>query len=439
MIGNHVWKKRLLSPQKIKLLAFFCIIFSQKMISIDDHHFYRASFLFAEPRFEKNGLGTFETWIGVGETCESRNSQERIVPLFDLFGASNMRLLGAGVPNKDPNNPADLALINLEKLPGNDCFGFISIPGSFKVIESGFRFFQNFAAGFFTQMQLPIRSFRIIPQPFVDLSPDSSSSFPNKSSPEWQEFLRQFNNILDRYDLSYGCIQQSNLGDFIWTLGWTRNFQETEELDYLDTTFQAGILFPAAPDRNENQIFSVPFGYNGHWGFVSTFEMSYGAYEWFTMGAHAGIIAFLTRQKNNVRVSTACGQTGMIRLATIENAVLGKGALWDLGGYIKADHLGGALSLTVGYTFANQDGDSVCACAPQDVTIINPDIVNANESLQGWNMHTVHLFIEYDFSKECWRAGPRLGMLFNAQVGGKRVFKNNIVGGTFGLEIIWSL
>lgn len=439
MIGNqHVWIQLLRRPQGFKLLVVLCIIFSQKIIAIDDHHFYRASFLFQEPRFEKNGLGTLESWIGVGETCESRNCFGTVVPLFDLYGPDNMRVLGSGVPNKDPNNSADLALINLAKLQANGCFGQISIPGTFKVFEGGFRYIQNVKNGFFTEIQLPIRSFLTVPYPFIDLSPDSSSSFPNKSTPEWQDFLRQFNAILQKYNLSYECVKQSNFGDLIWTLGWTRNFQDTEVLDFVDTTIQAGFLVPTAPSRDENQIFSIPFGYNGHWGFVGTFEMSYGAYEWLTMGAHGGVIAFLNREKCGVRIKTDINQNGLIKLATAD-VVIEKGPLWDIGAYLKADHLGGNFSITVGYTFAQQEKDFLCACPKLSIDQFDTAIVNSDSTLQGWNMSTINLFIEYDFSKECWRLGPRLGMIFNVEVGGNRVFKNNIVGGTFGLELVWSL
>jgi len=429
--NNRIWAPR--------LCRFACLIFTISVHAIDDHHFFRASFLFQEPRFEKNSLGTLETWVGVGETNESLNSASTIVSLFDLYGPSNMRLLGSGVPNKDPNNQADLALINLARLSPNDCFGFVSLPGSFKVVESGFRYMQNFAGGFFTEIQLPVRSFRIVPNSFVDLSPDSSSLFPNRSSPEWQEFLREFNAILARYNLSYDCINQTQLGDFIWTLGWTTNYQDSELFDFVDTTLQAGILYPSAPQKNENLIFDIPFGYDGHWGFVATFDMSYGAYDWLTMGIHGGVLAFLNRVKNNVRIKTDINQNGLIKLATA-NVLMEKGPLWDLGVYAKADHLGGGLSITMGYTYVNQGNDRICSeCPVLNNTLFDPNIANSDTALAGWDMHNIHLFIEYDFSKECWRVGPRVGMIFNANASGKRIFKNNIVGGTLGFEIVWSL
>jgi hypothetical protein len=437
MVENHLDRATVIL-KRILGLFISCILLCGNAYSIDDHHFYRASFLFQEPRFEKDFLGTFETWIGVGETCESRNCAGTIVPLFDLYGPTNLRLLGSRVPNKDPNNPADLALINLEKLPANGCFGKISIPGSFKVFESGVRYIQNFWNGFFTQAQLPLRTFISTPYHFVDLSPDSSSAFPNRATPEWQEFLRQFGAILARYNLSDGPVKQTGCGDLIWTLGWTRNFQDTEVLDFVDTTLQAGILVPTAVERNENQIFSIPFGYNGHWGFIGTIDTAYGAYEWLTLGAHAGMIAFLNAKRCNVRIKTDTCQNGLISLATAD-VVEEKRPLWDIGVYVKADHLGGKLSITCGYTYASQEHDFLCACPAVSQDLFDTAIVNNDCALNGWNMSTLNIFIEYDFSKENWRYGPRLGMIFNAQLGGKSVYKNNIVGGTFGLELVWSL
>ena len=54
-------------------------------------------------------------------------------------------------------------------------------------------------------------------------------------------------------------------------------------------------------------------------------------------------------------------------------------------------------------------------------------------------MHTIHLFTEYDFTKQNNKFGPRIGFFYNVQVGGKRIFKTNIVGDSFGLDIAWDL
>jgi hypothetical protein len=420
-----------------QLLAL--MILPSNIYAFDDHHFYRASYLFDEPRFEKSWLGTFETWIGAGEACDGYDSLSNSVALFDIWGVQNMRVLGNGVPDKDINNSADLALINLAALPANGCFAKLSFPGTFKIIEGGFRYFQNYACGFFTEFQLPVRSMLSCPAPFLDLSPENNVCCPNRSSPQWQEFLRQFDAILTRYNLCYCPSKQTGLGDLIMLWGWTRNFQQTEVLDFVDTTIKAGVLLPTAPCKNEDYIFAIPLGYNGHFGFPFSFDMSLGLYGWFSAGFHAGALAFLDRNACK-RIKTDINQSGILKLAKA-NVTVESGAIWDLGGYIKADHLGKGLSITLGYTFVSKQADHICSntdCPPPNI-LIDANIANHDETLQGWNMNTFHLFIEYDFNRENYMFGPRVGFIYNVVLRGSNIFNNNIVGGTFGLDIAWRL
>lgn len=421
----------------IHLLALLILPISIQ--AFDDHHFYRASYLFDEPRFEKNWLGTFETWIGAGETCDGFDRAGSTVALFDIWGTQNMRVLGNGVPNKDINNSADLALINLAALPANGCFAKLSFPGTFKIIEGGFRYFQNFNCGLFTEFQLPIRSMLSCPGQFLDLSPESNLCCPGRSTPQWQEFLRQFDAILARYNLSYSPSKQTGMGDFIWLAGWTRNFQQTEVLDFVDTTIKAGVLFPTAPCKNEDNIFSIPLGYNGHFGMPFSLDMSLGLYDWFTASFHGGALIFFDRN-GCTRIKTDINQSGILKLAKAD-VTIESGIIWDLGGFIKADHLGKRLSITLGYTFVSKQADHVCSnvnCPPPNI-LIDANIANTDQTLQGWNMNTLHLFVEYDFSRENCMFGPRIGFIYNIVLGGNSIFNNNIVGGTFGLDIAWQM
>ncbi|MDR3550972.1 MAG: hypothetical protein P4L31_06170, partial [Candidatus Babeliales bacterium] len=183
--------------------------------------------------------------------------------------------------------------------------------------------------------------------------------------------------------------------------------------------------------KNEDLVFDIATGFNKHIGFPLSVDVSVGAFEWFTAGVHSGVIPFLKRNKC-IRMKTDCNQSGLIKLAKGE-AVVHLGPLWDVGGYLKADHLAGRLSFLFGYTFINQCADWVSPVECQFDAII----VNSDAGLQGWRMHTINFLAEYDFTNEGSMCGPRLGFLINAQVGGRKIFKTNMFGGDFGLDIAW--
>lgn len=401
----------------------------------DLYHYYRASPFFGEPRLEKNWLSTLELTAFVGSTSQGKNAKTSTVPLFDLYGIYNMRVLGSGVPNKSPTNLADLALINVNNTPANGCYAQLSFPGSFKVIEGIINYTQNFTHGIFGQVYIPIRNFNIRPGQFIDLSPAVTDGPTNASTPEWQQFLEQFNAILTRYNLSIAPVKTTGIGAISLELGWTHNYHQTEILDFIDTTIKTGVLLGTGTERNENCVFDISTGYDKHLGIPLTLDMSMGLYEWFTTGIHAGIIGFFDRKKD-IRMKTDVAQSGMIKLAK-GTANVSMGPIWDLGAFVKADHMRDILSILFGYTFARKECDTLCPLNCDGQPVFDCQIVNTDQMYYGWQMNTFHFLLELDLTKENHRIGPRLGFIANANAGGKRVFSNNTYGGYLGLDLAW--
>jgi hypothetical protein len=402
----------------------------------DLYHYYRATPFFGEPRLEKNLLTTLELTAFVGSTSEGKNAKSSTVPVFDTYGIYNMRVLGSGVPDKSPTNLADLALINLNNTPANGCYAQLSFPGHFRVIEGAINFTQNFTHGIFGQLYIPIRNFNICPGSFIDLSPAQTDGPTNASTPEWVQFLAQFDAILAQYNLSIAPVKTTGIGAVSLELGWTYNYAQTEVLDFIDATVKSGILLGTGTERNENEVFSISTGYDKHLGIPITLDMSMGLYEWFTCGVHGGLIGFLDRKKD-IRMKTDVAQSGMIKLAKgMANIELGP--IWDVGAFVKADHMRDLISIIIGYTFARKECDTLC---PLDCdgtpSIFDCQIVNTDQQYYGWQMNTINFLMELDFTRENHRLGPRLGFIANANAGGKRVFKNNTYGGYLGLDIAW--
>lgn len=425
--------------RRISFLVFLTIF--THIHSIDNPHFFRTNNFFPiydEPRLAKDGLTSLDFFGLRGSTCTARTTcPENInnccmtTNILNIVGLHNMHKLGEGVPGKNPTNPADLALINLEAVPGGGTFGKLLFTGTFTVSEIDFFYTQNLACGFFVQLHVPARRLAINCIRYTDET-STAAHCPNIDTPEWQTFLNLFNTILARYDISIQNFCSQGVGDVSVLAGYTYHHEDTEILDFFDFTLRAGVLIPTGQQKNPDIAFSIANGYDGHIGVPMNFTMAFGACEWINLGAQVYGIVFANKTKE-IRMKTSCNQNGFITL-TKGQANIHKGTIIGVHAYAKADHFVRGLSLLFGYSYARENEDIISPC---DRNIFNRDIVNCDKLFKSWNDHTLHFWIEYDFANECSCTGLRIGGFFNLDIGGKNVFKTNTGGGSVGVDITW--
>jgi len=417
-------------PRKKLILASFLGLASQQIAAYDNALFFRATPFFGEPRLERKTLSSLDISLGSGATRKGRNQCGQSVPVFDLYGKQNMHELGVGVPGKDPTNPLDLILIDLAATPGGDCFGIMSACGKFALFESNIVLNQNLARGFYAQFYLPVRRFHVYSNCFRDCTP--ACDCPDRNNQVWQNFLDNFNAILERYCLSTCGYKEADVGDLAIELGWSHSYQETTELDFVDLGFKAGVLFPTGKRRNVDRIFSIPFGYNGHYGIPISMDLAVGACEWMTLGVHFEAIP-LIRRKQRIRVKTSPTQSGLIKL-TKTCANVDPGTVLTGGAFFKADHFARCISFLVGYSFAHQGDDAVSLC---DTICIDSCAVCSDEQFKAWKMHTLNARVEIDFATESCPYGFRVGFFYDWNFGGQRIFQTDVGGTYLGFDATW--
>jgi hypothetical protein len=400
---------------------------------IDNPHFYRATNMFLEPRLEHDYLATFTASLGGGTTTKGRSADNIIVPLLDIYGTHNIQMLNVNTIYTNPNNPYDLLLNNLAGLPKRPGFATLSLDGSFNIIESNLSLTQNLSQGLFLAFYLPVRKLKISDIQITDLSPNDHI-FPNKNTPEWQQVLQAFNPLLANYGINACPTTSIGLGDLSSWIGWTHNYQETNTIDYIDYTVMAGFLAPTGKKRDENKLFSLPTGYNGHWGFPLCAMASLGWYEWVTIGGYLNSLFFINKDQT-MRIKTDLDQSGIIKL-TSDDISVHKGPLVNTGIYFKADHIGHGFSVTTAYSFAFQQKDQLSL---KNSTIFDNAIINTDSTIAQWNMHTFNFALEYDFTREEEKIGNRIGLFYNLQIAGSRTFNTNVTGGMYGLDISWNM
>lgn len=401
----------------------------------DDALFYRAPRFFGEPRLTRKNLTSLEFDVTSGSTRQSRNCAGEKTCLLNIYGPQNMLVLGAGVPNKNPSNPADLALINLAMIPPSDDFAQLLFKGKFHITQFDITATQNLAQGFFLAAHVPYRSLEISCTDYIDLSPQSPecSGCPDVNTPQWQTFLNLFPTILQQYNLNIGSVDKHGIGDVTVQAGWSYSYHNPQ-IDFFDVTLAAGVIIPTGLKKRENIVFDLPLGYNGFTGGSLAFDCSVGFFDWITMGGHVGGRFFNTIRKN-LRLKTDINQNGFIKLAH-GCVCIHHGPIFDIGVFAKADHIIRGFSFLIGYSFIHQKSYQLI---PENDSIFNAAIINSDAVYQGWKMDTLHILFEYDFADEERAFGPRIGVVYNKIIGGERIFNTSLGGGYLGFDIAWDL
>lgn len=420
---NNIVKKSI-----ILLMLGYSLVFA-----VDNPHFWRATnFLpqLYEPRFAYNWLSSVDISVGAGSTRHGRNNMGDTVALLDIYGTFNGQALGINVPGKNMTNPGDLIMTQLTILPTNDGFAHVSFGGTFKLIEANFCVAQNFGCGFFLQAHFPVRKMELTDISMTDLSPVDCDNGPNINTPTWQSFLALIPSILTKYQLSIAGYNKTGVGDLTILCGWTNNYEETQEIDYFDTTFRMGVLFPTGRKRNIDIAFDIANGYDGFYAIPITFDIAAGWYDWFTLGMHIGTMPFI-KEHRLMRLKTDLNQEGFIKLA-MGTASVHQGTIWEANAYVCADHVLCGLSFLAGYSFATQNKWYV---SPDDTFLFPEIVVNSDEQFSGWKMHTINLLLDYDFATYDHPWYPHLGFFYNVVIGGQRIFNTNVGGIEFGVNI----
>jgi hypothetical protein len=434
-----------MNPSTKRLLYSILIAQSALLTAYDNVHFYRATNFIYQPRLERNLLTTIDLYALSGSTNQGRNSWDQPVPLFDTWGINNMHELGVGVPGKDLTNPLDLIITQLSLIPSRctdktvcNCkegaqFATYSIAGKFTLQEAIINFVQNWKHGLFLEIYAPIRNLKVSKTCICDNSPIDSIC-PNASNPTWLAFNSNFGNILEHYNLSDENVSSSGFGDTTILLGVTHSFQNTQELDFIDATARLGVLLPTGCKQNQNQIFSLPTGYDGHLGAVFVGELAVGFFNWLDIGGFFNAIVFGNKTEC-IRMKTAPAQSGIIKLAKGE-AKINKGTILAAGAYLKADHFIRGFSLLFGYSYGHKNNDTLC---PVNIDLFPAAYANSDAQYASYTIHTVNFMAEYDFTKEGAQFGPRISVFYNLPVGGHRYFNTATISGNLGLDICWDL
>lgn len=273
-----------------------------------------------------------------------------------------------------------------EKVCLLDLYEPVNTPAKAYITESVIEVYQNFKHGLFLHTHLPIRRIKLFSA-------------------------------------------ERGVGDFGVALGWTINYEELEELDFLDATLQLGVTIPTSKQTCANTLFDIPLGYNGHTGLFGKFDLSVGILDWLTFGTFATGLGFNTHtQTEKIKITPEQRLLGTLPRETVRSHL---GPIVSCGLLFRLDHVLRGLSFDLGYQFQHQWKNRWVICATQQPYNI-PD-----QRLASWSMHTINVQLSYDFSHINHPCLPTIGFIYNIPVAGKRIFFDPMGGGSFSIMSSW--
>ncbi len=373
--------------------VYLCVVtfFVTTLESFTTHHFYRASYMPTEPRFETGLLGALDIQLAGGSAHKGRNKHGDSTDLISVL---------AGNPGSELFHKSPTRFFH-------DCCSRFT---EFHLFETNITFTQNICYGFFLQAYIPVRLMQF-------------NSFLHRPACVTDQVARIVNTK------HHHLLTQTNTGglaDSVFLLGWTKNYVYTDYVDFIDATLETGLLTPTGRLRKRCNIFDIPFGYNGHFAIPLTLDVSTGALNWLTFGTHADALFFFKRTQ------ALC----IDQRRTANRISVHPGILWSLGGYVKADHFARGLSCCLGVSYVqNQAAKLFPLCIAKSLARFR--LKSTDPILRKWSMTTLNLLVDYDFAGTINCLGPRVAFFYNWQATGRRVFKTNMIGGCLGSEIEW--
>ncbi len=400
-----------------------------------------------ETRYERNCMATFELELMGGRAKKGYDFNKDKVNALSIYGIDHLGTLGVnavGDPSGILGALGDLFTLTLGAgIHPNADIG-IKFDGKYSLFEANLSYTQNFCNGFFLSANLPIKKLKISNISHKNIT--STADFTRLGMLGRGALIRLVGFLAEEiavsgsnlattlasspYDLNIGDASTTGVGDLMLSGGWTCNHDDIEGLDFLDTTIKLGVSLPTAKKRDQNKAFELALGYEKHTGIGAEFDLGLGFYEWITLGAHVGGLFFLDKTLN-LRMQTNKHQSGWLKLQK-GDAEYDMGNIWHAGGYLKADHIFKGISLMLGYNYAHQ-GKSMLT--PVDTVKFEPDHVNADDMLKGWDQHALTVTLEYDMAEEGRRWNPCFSVFYSRPVKGKYIFATDVGGGTAGVNV----
>jgi hypothetical protein len=461
---------------KIKIVLITCCLFFSAARAFDIPMYYRAPFFPEAPTKKTQKWATTLLVRGAtGDTHRSYDQHEHKTELFNAHGAFETARLGLNLDNLEANkiakpktyyywstNSSSIGKFTDPKNPLVATDGQVVFNGHFETTELDVELKQNLFWGLYAHVYMPFKELKVDELSYKNIGAAAVNgvNIDNYLKNDLPLILQE--NGYAKMTAITDPWKKSGLGDLVVSLGWhgyKDGLQDKLVKGYAGFV-QIGVICPISDDRDDNIIFAIPLGYNGHWGI--NMQLGIEGTLWskmLTLGAQAGATAFFTKEYA-MRLRTDKSQNGWMTLGK-GNADEDEGSLWNAGVYIKCDEPIAGLNVYAGGSFTFQEtrglhvedasflkdyiaaqnvsGQYQSTGNPATPFVSQDDIAGSDKRLFYWETFTAHLLLSYDLSHAMHKTwGPILKVAYDYPFYGKLTFPVDMYSGTLGFSVAWN-
>ncbi len=359
--------------------------------------------------------------------AKGRNNHSNEVNILQIWNCTQDAL--AMVRGFDPNSDIGRFALQLNDVTDDGTRGHFLPSAKLNVFDVSFTPKFYLPHDFSIYLYIPFFSMQLKDVCFKDLTEDVL--FID------QEVKTKLTNNICNVTKELGCLElngwkKSGPGDFIATLEWARTYAQTKPLlKNVGVSARVGGVFPSGVKKNEDQLLSIPFGYDGAFGllFGGGIDLTWGKY--LRSGIDVEFLQLFGNTKER-RIKTDIDQTELLLLAKTK-VFKEQGILQRFNIYTEAYKFLKGLSFRVTYQYYKQNEDKLWLLTNDYSNFI----ANSAESLQGWSIHQLLFILDYDPLKNycdshSWL--PRCFLYYKLPFNGTRSIGLHSAGFAFSLS-----
>lgn len=318
------------------------------------------------------------------------------------------------------------------------CRSHVKFLGAFRETDINIWGYYSFSASWFPGFlsfgfHLPVRTKHISNVTFKDLT---QAMFATDKL--IAEFIKNLASEVNRLgDLGLDDCSASGIGDLIIMLDYEYHHKpENDRIQNLLLYAKFGVLIPTSEQKDEDNVFCLPVGHDGAWGFTGGLGLCID-FEKYVRGGMSVDLKYLFDKSKFRRIKTHKAQTEFLLLNKAK-VTKEHGVVWQFESFLQAHNFWRGLSfkLTYQYVQHNQSKLSLDDDDCPTTSDVDVEIMNTANSLQEARVHNLLLHAIYDFSKEFEETpiAPVVGFFYKLELSNCGFIDPNTVGGYIGVS-----
>lgn len=346
-------------------------------------------------------------------------------------GGQNALAMLAGYPEGSPETTFLMDPSQLDNPTDNGIRGHFKVTGDVKIpynagLATRFHLPYGFTLGFFC----PWYSMSVENVAFHDLTQETT-----EEDLRVRELLTsQLSQRVAEFDptLNLNGWKRSGFGDFVILCEWMGDYpQQKPILKNVNINPRLGIIVPTGKRKNENDILSIPFGFDGATGLIFGGGINLNWLYHFKGGIDVEFInLFGSTRERRIKVDRL--QTDFLLLQKAKTYI-DYGFTQRFNLYLQAERWWQGLSSKITYQYWKHNEDKLFVLDNS----FSSDIASTAASLQEWTIHEFIFILDYDFQVNLSNdtlLAPQLSFFAKVPFNGKRSLLATTVGGTFTLN-----